>query len=325
MRAPYFWYKPTSFWAKILRPFGRLYGASVAYRFRHAKPYQANIPVICVGNLSVGGTGKTPVCLALGQILTEMKVPFYFLNHGYKSKKHSVNVNLEQTSALDVGDEALLLAELAPTVVDSHRARGAQLIQRHKAKAIIMDDGFQNPSLIKTLSFLVVDGKTGFGNGLMIPAGPLREPVKEGLKRADGVILVGRDETGATETIRTLAPEMPILTGQFVPNKDTIKKLQGQQVTAFAGIGRPSKFFDMLTGYGIPVARKTSFPDHYFYTRFDVEQLLSDAGNLPLLTTKKDFVKIPPDLRSRLTVIEGDFVFDDPTQVEALIEGVLNT
>jgi len=322
MKAPKFWYKKDSRLAKILNPLGRIYGWSVARRFKRVKPYQAAVPVICVGNLSVGGTGKTPVCLALGKMMKEMKIPFYYLNHGYKSKKKGVLVNAQKMTALEVGDEAMLLAAEAPTVVDNHRARGAQVAERAGAKALIMDDGFQNPSLIKTISFVVVDGHTGFGNGRLIPAGPLRETVERGLLRADAVIISGSDDTGVTDTVRAYAPDMPILTGHFKPDEKVIQKLQGQKVMAFAGIGRPEKFFDMLVGCGILVAKKTVFPDHYDYTRFDLESLISEAGGLPLVTTTKDFVKVPQNMKSRVVAVSGQFVFDKPEEVQNLLKGV---
>ena len=321
MKAPQFWKQKDSKLAKILNPIGFFYGWSVARRFKKAHPYQANIPVICVGNLSVGGTGKTPVCLALGSMLKEMNIPFYFLNHGYKSKQQGILVNPKRMTALETGDEAQLLAELAPTIVDRHRARGAQLAQKRGAKALIMDDGFQDPSLIKSLSFLVVDGRTGFGNGRLIPAGPLREPIAKGLARADAVIIAGADDSNTADLIKKIAPDMPVFNGHFEPDAETINALQGKEVLAFAGIGNPDKFFNMLTGSGIPVARAMPFPDHYFYTRFDVEQLLAEAGGKTIVTTTKDYVKIPQDMRSRITVIRGQFVFDEPEEVESLLKG----
>ena len=321
MKTPKFWYRPQSRLAKLLSPLGRLYGWTVYRRFKKTRPYQATIPVICVGNLNVGGTGKTPVCLAIGQMLKEKNIPFWFLNHGYKSASQGIIVEPGLMSPLDVGDEALLLANLAPTVVDRHRARGAQMIERQGAAALIMDDGFQNPSLIKTLSLIVADGQTGFGNGQMIPAGPLREPIERGLKRADAVVIAGADRSGVADIVKKTAPDLPILTGRFEPDPDTVQKLKGQTVVAFAGIGRPEKFFEMLTGLGIPVAKRIAFPDHYFYTRFDLEQLLADAGDMPLVTTRKDFVKIPPELRSRVRVVDGRFIFDRPDEVLQLILG----
>ena len=324
MKAPKFWYQKESALCRILKPIGRIYGWSVERRFKRTRPYQADIPVVCVGNLSVGGTGKTPVCLALGKILKEKGISFFFLNHGYKSHQRGIFVDRVQMSPLDVGDEALLLAEMAPTVVDNKRNRGAQMIQKMGAKALIMDDGFQNPSLIKTVSFIVVDGHTGFGNGCLIPAGPLREPIGKGLQRADAIIIAGRDEANIAAQVKKLVPDMPILSGHFEPDQKVISKLQGKKVLAFAGIGRPEKFFDMLKGSGVPVAKQISFPDHYFYTRFDMEEIIAEADGLPILTTKKDFVKIPKDVQSKITVIEGEFLFDNVAGVESLLKGILN-
>ena len=324
MKAAQFWYQKESKISKILNPLGFFYGWSVARRFRKAHPYQSDIPVICVGNLSIGGTGKTPVCLALGNLLKRMNIPFFFLNHGYKSQKQGILVNLKRMTVQETGDEAQLLAELAPTIVDRNRARGAQLAQKKGAKALIMDDGFQDPSLIKTLSFLVVDGRTGFGNSCLIPAGPLREPIAKGLKRADAIIIAGTDDSNTTELIKKQTPDLPVLKGHFEPNKEIIETLKGQEVFAFAGIGHPDKFFNMLTGHGIPVAKAIPFPDHYLYTRFDIEQLISEANGKPLITTTKDFVKIPQDMRSRIVVLDGQFVFDKPEEIENLLKGVFS-
>lgn len=324
MKAPQFWNRKDSKLAKLLNPFGFFYGWSVARRFKKAHPYQADIPVICVGNLSAGGTGKTPVCLTLGSILKEMNIPFFFLNHGYKSQQQGILVNPKRMTAFETGDEAQLLATLAPTIVDKHRARGAQLAQKRGAKALIMDDGFQDPALIKTLSFLVVDGRIGFGNGKLIPAGPLREPIAKGLARADGIIIAGTDDSNTEDIIKKLAPDIPVFHGRFEPDAETIQNLKGQEVLAFAGIGKPDKFFDMLTGVGVPVFKKMPFPDHYFYTRFDVEQLLLEAEDKPIVTTTKDYVKIPQDMRSRITVIDGQFTFDKPEEIEALLKGVVS-
>lgn len=322
MKAPTFWWDKNSKWGRILDPFGRIYAWTVSRRFKKTKPYQSDVPVICVGNLSVGGTGKTPICLALGKLFQEKHIPFFYLNHGYKSKTNGILADTHRMTAVDIGDEAMLLSEQAPTVVDRNRARGAQLAVRQGAQALIMDDGFQHPGLIKTVSFIVVDGKKGFGNNRVMPAGPLREPIGVGLKRADAVIIVGEDKTNTTQTIRDLAPDIPILTGHFIPNSADIQPFIGQSVSAFAAIGHPEKFYDMLTEKGIRVCQKTSFPDHYFYTRFDIEGLVSAAGGLPLLTTAKDSVKIPKDLQSKINIITGEFVFDDVDAVLQILEGV---
>ncbi|MBE6455642.1 MAG: tetraacyldisaccharide 4'-kinase [Alphaproteobacteria bacterium] len=322
MKTPDFWDCPNHFLSKLLKPFGHLYAYGTAYRFKHTNPYQASVPVICVGNLSIGGTGKTPVCLAIAGILHKQKKNFFFLNHGYKSHIQNVLVDLENHASYDVGDEAVLLAYYGPTVVDRHRARGAQFAVRKGAECIVMDDGFQNPSLIKTLSFVVVDGKKGFGNECVIPAGPLREPVLKGLSRADAIIIVGEDEWGVQFYLQRNKIDLPILTGSFVLNKRTLSTLKGKKVMAFAGIGQPQKFFDILKRNGINVVKTESYPDHYYYTRFDVERLIKSANGLPLLTTTKDAVKIPKDLLKHIEIIDGHFVFDKPQEAAALIKGV---
>ncbi len=322
MKAPRFWDVPNHLLSRLLKPLGVIYAFGTASRFRRTNPYQVSVPVICVGNLSVGGTGKTPVSLAIAALIHKEKKNFFFLNHGYKSRLKNVLVDLENHTSYDVGDEAVLLACYAPTVVDNHRARGAQTAVKKGAECIIMDDGFQNPSLIKTLSFVVVDGKKGFGNECVIPAGPLREPVLKGLARADVVVIVGDDEWGVRFYLQRNKVDLPILTGRFKVNKKTIEPLNGKKVMAFAGIGQPDKFFNMLKGQGIDVVKTESYPDHYYYTRFDVERLLQSANGLPLVTTTKDAVKIPKDLLKRIHIIDGQFVFDNPQEAVELIKGV---
>ncbi len=322
MKTPHFWEVPNHFLSRLLKPLGAIYAFGTASRFRRTNPYQASIPVICVGNLSIGGTGKTPVSLAIAALLHKQKKNFFFLNHGYKSRLKNVQVDLENHTPYDVGDEAILLACYGPTIVDNHRARGAQTAVKKGAECIVMDDGFQNPTLIKTLSFIVVDGKRGFGNECVIPAGPLREPVLKGLARADVVVIVGDDEWGVRFYLQRNKVDLPILTGHFQLNMKTIQPLKGKKVMAFAGIGQPTKFFDVLKKHGVEVVKTESYPDHYYYTRFDVERLIKAANGLPLVTTTKDAVKIPKDLLKRIDIVDGQFVFDKPSDALDLIKGV---
>ncbi len=322
MKAPAFWDKKESWQSKILHPFGVIYAWTVARRLRRAAT-DCGIPVICVGNVGVGGTGKTPVCLAIGEILKQAGIDFYYLNHGYHAKLKNRLVSPGVQTAVDVGDEALLLAEAAPTVVDNQRARGALTAKAAGAQAIVMDDGFQNPDLKKDLSFVVVDGRKGFGNEQVVPAGPLREPVPVGLKRADAVIIVGDDTWGVRDWLNTQEINLPVLTGQFLPDMSVLLGLKGKKVTAFAGIGNPDKFFHMLTDNGLDVVRCQAFPDHYFYTRFDIEQLVAEANGLPVLTTTKDFVKIPRDLQAQMTAVSGRFQFDDSDAMVKLIQEII--
>ena len=318
-----FWQKKNSLIGKILSPLGFLYALSVRLRFKRTKPFQVSVPVICVGNLSVGGTGKTPVCIAISKILTKLNQPFFFLNHGYKGKERNVMVSKTHT-AVDVGDEALLFASLAPTVVDNKRARGAQLAVKKGAKCIIMDDGFQNPSLIKTLSFVVVDGKQGFGNNRVLPAGPLREPVLRGLQRADAVIIAGEDTAGVEFYLKRNQIDLPVFKGRFVLNEKIIQELRGKDIYAFAGLGQPEKFFDSLTNAGLSVTDKHCFPDHYAYSRFDIEDILAKAGSKAVATTEKDAIKIQKDLLKSVYVVDGQFVFDEEPAVVNFLQGVLN-
>lgn len=322
MKAPDFWYRQKSVWASVLKPIGFIYAFCGARRFQKVAPYQSDVPVICVGNLTVGGTGKTPVCLSIGEFLKQKGIHFFYLNHGYKAKEKNVLVNLEKQSALDIGDEAVLLALNAPTVVDNKRARGAQKAVKNGAKAIIMDDGFQNPSLVKSFSFVVVDGQKGFGNTLVLPAGPLREPVLTGLKRADAVVIAGEDKWGVDFYLKRHQIDLPVLTGRFMLNPEMVKALRGRDVFAFAGIGMPEKFFAALQNEGINVKGMQSFPDHYFYTNFDLDEIVRKAGTLPILTTTKDAVKLSAPMRKKVIVMDGRFVFDEPAQLEQILKGI---
>jgi len=323
MKAPSFWDKEKSIWVTLLKPASFFYALATRHRVKK-KGYKASIPVICVGNIFVGGVGKTPVSIALGRLLHQKDKNFYYLNHGYKADKQCVVVDQRAHTALDVGDEALLLNEIAPTVVSSKRVKGAKLAEKWGARALIMDDGFQNPSLVKDFSFVVVDGKKGFGNEKVLPAGPLREPVLEGLKRAQAIVLVGEDTWGVRFYLNRLGVNLPIVTGHFELDETVVSLFKGQRVFAFAGLGRPQKFYKSLEDAGIQVVRTEDFPDHYYYTRFDIEVLKRKAEGLPLLTTEKDGVKLPKDVRQNIFVMPGQFIFDEPEQVWNLLQGVFN-
>ncbi len=323
MQSPKFWNKDKSIWITLLKPISAIYALMTRHRVAK-KGYKASVPVICIGNIFVGGVGKTPVCLALGQLLHEKGKSFYYLNHGYKADKQGVLVDKRAHSALDVGDEALLLGDLAPTVVNHNRAKGAKLAEKWGAKALIMDDGFQNPSLKKDFSFVVVDGKKGFGNEHVLPAGPLREPVLEGLKRANAVVLVGEDTWGVRFYLERHGINLPVLTGRFELDKTVVSLFKGKNVFAFAGLGNPQKFYQSLQEQDIVVVGTEDFPDHYYYTRFDIEAIKKKANGLPLLTTEKDGVKLPKDVRQNVFVMPGQFVFDQPEDVWNLLKEVLN-
>src|SRR5581483_4477055 len=242
--------------ARLLAPLGTLYGRSVAFKARHANPYRSSAKVVCVGNLTAGGSGKTPVAIALAKMLAGKGRKVFFLTRGYGGKEKGPALVKPFHSPRLMGDEALLLARTAPTIVARDRAGGAAFAETLGADIIVMDDGHQNFALAKDLSLLVMDGE-GFGNGLLVPAGPLREPVAQGLSRADAVVMMG----GAVDLG---AFRGPVLRARLKPEAD---HLRGQSFFAFAGIGRPAKFLASLREAGIRVSGSRFFPDHYRYGR----------------------------------------------------------
>jgi tetraacyldisaccharide 4'-kinase len=314
MRAPSFW-RHRGAVAHLLAPLGKLYGASVAFKAAHAKPYRAPMPVICVGNLTAGGSGKTPVAIAIGQALQARGRKPVFLTRGYGGKEYGPALVKAHHSARLMGDEALLLARTAPTIVARDRAIGAALAANEKADILVMDDGHQNFALAKDLSLVVVDGGAGVGNGLVLPAGPLREPVAQGLKRADAVIIVGEgnpDLAGyAGPVLRAWLEPLP-------------HDLAGRKVLAFAGIGRPRKFFDTLTAIGAFVQDTESFADHYFYRPDDLLGLRAraKAKGAQLVTTEKDLVRIPPEQRQDIAALAVRIRFADDAALNRLLDRV---
>jgi len=314
MKQPRFWYQKNTFAEKLLKPFGFLYGWIVQFRIQHTKAYQPKTSLICVGNICVGGTGKTPLCLALADYFQAKGKNVYFLSHGYKSKLQNILIDPRTHTSQQVSDEALLFANKLPTVVNKNRAQGLQKAEKYGADLVIMDDGFQNPTVEKKCALVVFDGLRGIGNGSCMPAGPLRESLKQGLTRAAAAVIVGEDKHNLAQQIKELYPKLPILKGHVEP----LMNLEKRKGIAFAGIGNPNKFFDMLEKNGVQVTQKISFPDHYAYTREDIEQLL--ALKQELFTTKKDAVKIDIDLQPKLTVVDIRFVFDVPEQWDAFFE-----
>lgn len=319
MRTPGFWYRPPGPGAWALVPLGMLYGLGGRLRRQRAMPQRAGVPVVCVGNLVAGGAGKTPVCLALAEILAAMGHRVHFLTRGHGGREPGpLAVNPARHTAADVGDEALLLAAAAPTWVARDRVAGARAAAAGGATVVVMDDGFQNPHLAHDLGLVVVDGAVGFGNGLLIPAGPLREPVAAGLARAGAVVLVGDDRTGAGAH----APGLPRLRVDLVPAGDGWR---GRRVLAFAGIGRPAKFFDTLGDVGAVVVERVPFPDHHPYTPDTVMALVERAARLNArpATTAKDAVRLPPEARAMVDVLPVRAVWQDGDAVRRLLPAVL--
>jgi len=310
MRAPDFWRKRGAP-ALLLAPLGALYGASVAFKARHARPFDPQMPVICVGNLTAGGSGKTPIAIALADMLRAQGHRPYFLTRGYGGSTSGPALASRGHSAAEMGDEALLLARTAPTIVAKGRAAGARLAKDKGATVIIMDDGHQNFSLRKNLSLVVVDAQSGFGNGLQIPAGPLREPVAQGLARADAVILV---DNGSPD-LRGFRG--PVLRAHL---KADAGAFAGKNVFAFAGIGRPEKFVASLQDGGAHVTGSCFFADHHPYTDAEILQLKAVAADAELVTTEKDFVRLSTGQRQGIRLLKVAAVFEDAVAIERLLD-----
>jgi len=305
----------------MLSPIAALYAATTARRM--ARPGQRlPLPVICCGNATAGGAGKTTVALDLGERLQARGLAAHFLLRGYGGKlKGPAKVDLATHDSRAVGDEALLLAALCPTWVSANRAAGGAAAQAAGAQAIIMDDGLQNPTLAKTLSLLIIDGSYGFGNGRVIPSGPLREPVFAAAARCQAAVLIGEDETGALAQLPT---GLPVLRARLVPGPEAAA-LAGKPVVAFCGIANPRKFFSTLQEAGAVLAARHPFADHYPFDDQEIRDLLAEAEKLRAtpVTTRKDIVRIPPALRSGIRVVSIALAWDDPAAIEALLDGAL--
>jgi tetraacyldisaccharide 4'-kinase len=278
--------------------------------------------VICCGNATAGGAGKTTVALDLGERLKARGLAAHFLLRGYGGKlKGPARVDLATHDSRAVGDEALLLAAIAPTWVSANRAAGGAAAQAAGAQAIIMDDGLQNPTLAKTLSLLIIDGSYGFGNGRVIPSGPLREPVFSAAARCQAAVLIGEDETGA---LAQLPPGLPVLRARLVPGPEAAA-LASKPVVAFCGIANPRKFFATLQEAGAVLAARHPFADHYPFDDQEIRDILAEAEKLRAtpVTTRKDIVRIPPALRTGIQVVSIALAWDDPAAIDALLDKAL--
>ncbi|HEX7923733.1 MAG TPA: tetraacyldisaccharide 4'-kinase [Bradyrhizobium sp.] len=294
MREPAFWHRPSSWIAFLLSPLAALYGAVAARRMQRAGA-DAGIPVICVGNYHVGGAGKTPTVLALAKLLRELDERPVVLSRGYGgSLAGPVKVDRDSHTAAEVGDEPLMMAATLPVVVSRDRAAGIALVRAQNASVILMDDGFQNPSVMKDCCLIVIDGMRGVGNARVIPAGPLRAPLSPQLAKTDALIVVGDGYAARTIEIEIEARGKPVLSAHLKPEQTSLTALSGKPALAFAGIGDPARFFNMLRSSGVDVVRHTAFADHHAFTRDEIEQLVADAkrDGLTLVTTEKDLARL---------------------------------
>lgn len=324
-KTPAFWYDAAAPFAaqkaQVLSPLAALYGFTVRQRFDLYYPVPLARPVLCVGNLVAGGAGKTPVVLSLVDLLKERGYNPHLLTRGYGgSEAGPIQVSPGRDTADDVGDEALLLVTKAPTWVSRNRPLGAQEAIDTGANIIVMDDGYQNPSIYKDFSLLVIDGAAGFGNGRLLPAGPLREPLEFGLSRAHAIVLLGEDKPGVLDVVRQHT-DAPVLGARLVPDADN-PDLFGKKVFAFAGIGRPEKFRDSLAAAGAVIEGWGSYPDHCTYTEEDLQELMTAAQGAGALvvTTAKDHVRLPATLKPKVQVFGVHIEWDDPALLVSLID-----
>ena len=319
VQAPAFW-RQDGVTARLLSPFSVITRIATARRVgQHG--WRAPVPVICCGNVTVGGAGKTTLVLDLMRRLVASGQTPHALLRGYKgSARKGRRVRLDDT-ADQVGDEALLLAAVAPTWIGADRRISAAAAVAAGASVLVMDDGLQNPTLMKDVALLVIDGASGFGNGRLLPAGPLREPVAVAAERCQAAILIGPDVTGAAAQ---LPPGLPILRAQLVQDR-SILSLHGRRILPFAGIARPDKFFIPLAEAGAIIVEQVPFPDHHLFSRRELDHLLqrATARQADLVTTPKDAVRLPTDVRAKVTVIGVSLAWDDPAALDALIARVL--
>lgn len=330
LRTPEFWAE-NSLSAHLLRPVGWLYNLGRGLAAARQAPQPAAVPVICVGNATLGGSGKTPTVIALARLLRLDGFNPAILSRGYGGReKGPIQVSPENHTAGDVGDEPLLLAAVCPTWVSADRVAGAQNICTAGHDVIIMDDGLQNPSLIKDFSFLVVDNRYGVGNGRLFPAGPLREPIEEALARSHAVVRVtNAGEQQRNGERRGWQPPGgftgPIFDARILPD-ETAMDLRGQKVVAFAGIGRPEKFFATLRALGALPTVQESFADHHRYTADEVMRLVETAAELGAVavTTAKDYVRLPREALPMVAPVRVTLDFDDPDTILTMMRAAIN-
>ena len=324
MRAPKFWSNKDSPVGIFLDPIGSLYGGITALRLKVTSSVTAPIPVICVGNISVGGTGKSPIAANLAEKLRSMGRRPAILTGGYGGQlKGPLRVDPNIHSVADVGDEALVHSRLIPTWVSRRRAKAITAALDEEIDVLIMDDGHQHASLDKTLSILVIDGNVGFGNGRMIPAGPLRESPQSGLARTDAVVLIGSDDTNLPPL---LPAHIPIYGANLIPGPEGAQ-LKNCKVVAFAGIGNPTKFFDTLIDLGALVVSAHTFDDHHLFQESDIQPILDEAFALDALpvTTEKDAVRLAPDHRQQVNVLSVSVQWNNVKAIDNLLVKALDS
>ena len=322
LKAPKFWYlKRDSLLSNSLYPFSLLFRLGTKIRNLLSRERKTTLPIICVGNIVIGGAGKTPVALKIGNMLIKAGYKPHFVSKGYGGLEKNNTLVKDWHSPKSVGDEPLLLSEIAPTWIGLNRNKSFQLAKEKGADCIVMDDGFQNPTLQKDFSIIVINGEQGFGNKRVIPSGPLRESINRGLSRTNLVILIGE----ISDEVRNKIPKhIPLIAANFKIKEDEMI-LKGQRVTAFAGIAYPEKFFNSLKLVNTNIVDKITYSDHHVYTENDLLNLaeIANKNKSILVTTKKDMVRIPKNFRSLVKTIDGFIEFDDENLLLEILSNLI--
>ena len=322
LKAPRFWYKKNdTYLSNTLYPLSLLFRFGTKIRNIVSRKRLSLIPVICIGNIVVGGAGKTPVAIKLGTLLKKKGFKPHFVSKGYGGVEKNNTIIKEWHSAKSVGDESLLLSEVATTWIGNDRNKSFMLAKENGADCVIMDDGFQNPTLQKDFSIIVINGEQGFGNKRVIPSGPLRESISRGIARANLIIVIGEIEN---DVKRKIPKTTPLIHANFIISKDN-KIYKNQKVTAFAGIAYPDKFYNSLIDQGAILEKKISYPDHHIFDENDMLNLAETANITKsiLVTTKKDFVRIPKSYRSLVSTLDGEIEFEDEGLLIEILSNLL--
>ena len=328
---PPFWWESADWRALLLTPFSAVYGFAAEWRLTSAKSPKIDLPVLCVGNFTVGGGGKTPTVLALAKHALDMGLKPGILTRGYGGTEKGPHlVDEAKDSADHVGDEPLLMSFTAPVVVARNRLKGAELLKRHGCDLIIMDDGFQSARLHADCNLLVVDARRGIGNGHVIPAGPLRAPLLAQMRKTDALLVIGKSDRAEPVVRAAARAAKPVFAAEI--KWDDEATIKGRRFLAFAGLADPDKFFDTLQSSGAWVSLTRSFPDHYHYSDEDIQELMQTAetGGLTLVTTEKDAVRFVRGTAAALRladttmVFQIEIAFDEENTASQLIQGTLD-
>jgi len=322
LKAPKFWYqKKDTYLSIFLYPLSLLFSFGTKIRNILSTINKGPLPIICIGNIVVGGAGKTPVALKIGKLLIKAGYKPGFISKGYAGLIKSSTLVKSWHSAKSIGDESILLSEVANTWIGVDRINSARLAKEKNSDCLIMDDGFQNPTIYKNFSIIVINTSQEFGNKRVMPSGPLRESIKRGLSRTNLVIVIGDP---SQELKQVIPKNIPIVKAKFEIKKEN-KNFKGQNIIAFAGIAYPEKFFQSLADEGAKIFKKITFPDHHIYSENDLLSLAEIANKTKsiLVSTKKDFVRIPKSFRSLVNTLEGEIIFEDEEFIVEILSNVI--